>query len=242
MKTLLSALMFSLVAASPAVAAENASASALACKIQKDRTGWLQTLERTESRWGVTVEAQLALIAEEWGYTADDLPSFWRPGWTFPGRSLPSIPPGYQEATWNRYKFETGNKTASFKSFEDMSDFIGWYISTAADQVGLLPGDAGGIYILWKEGPRYYRSNQWVNNAAMIYRSQHFAHQAQQISEGFQTCFVEEPAALETADESPESTPPPETSGRKLQSSRERKKADGIIRQWSWRMKRGPAD
>lgn len=232
MKTILSALLLSFAMTSPSVAAEP-DAAALGCKIQKSRAGWLKTLEQTETRWGVSVEAQLSILADEWGLTADDLPAIWRPDWTIPKRGLPSIAPGYQEATWNRYKFQTGNQTASFKSLSDMSDFIGWYISTSASQVGLLSGDAAGVFILWKKGPRYYQSRQWVSDTTMIYRSQHFALQAQQISEGFQTCFERNKNGRLIAEEA------------EAQNSAEESliaKITKPFRPWSWKLRRGAAD
>lgn len=231
MKSVLTSFMISASIFAAPLSSHASEETNLACKVQTKRSGWFKTLEQTERRWGISTEAQLAIIADEWGLTAKDLPSIWRPGWSFIGRRAPGLPVGYQDATWNRYKFETGNQSASYKDFSDLSDFIGWYLSSAADIVGLMPGDAAGMYILWKEGPRGYQSRRWLNNTGMIYRSEQFAMRAQEISNGFQTCIEQSHS---------ESSPVTDMSApsSSINPSENRK----VMRPWSWRYREGRID
>lgn len=195
------------------------------CELDQKRPGWVKTLQRTEVKWGITTEAQLALIAEEWGLGPNEIPAWWKPAWADAKRGRPSIAPGYLDATWERYEFETGNKHASYKELSDFSDFMGWYVSSAADQVGLLPGDAKGLYILWKRGVRYYQTGHWRTNTAMIYRSENFAERARQIAESMHAC--PEPKGKHPTANFWGSFALPEGVARPF-------------RGWSWRSKRGP--
>lgn len=173
----------------PATAAEPLRPSeALACRVLDDRPDWMDIMEHTQTRWGLSVEAQLALFAEEWQLEADNLPSRWRPEWTILDRNEPGIPAGYFDATWNRYAHEAGNLGASTRSMRDVSDFMGWYFASSSEFVNILPGDASAFYIAWRRGPEYLRSGAWRSNTGLIYRSQTFAENAAQISEGLQRC------------------------------------------------------
>ena len=95
-------LFLSCCALTPLAFADDISEPAPWCAVEHQKSGWLKTLEQTEKRWGVSSEAQLALIAEEWGLAPEDLPPWWRPSWTFPDRRVPGIQPGYFDATWTR--------------------------------------------------------------------------------------------------------------------------------------------
>ncbi|GEM_PF-5128294 len=232
---------------SPLAASEPQTPSAwIYCDVQHQRPSWINILERTEVKWGVSVEAQLALIAEEWGLEPGNLPAWWRPAWTDNRRGRPAIAPGYFDATWQRYEYETGNKNASYRELTDLSDFIGWYVASSADQVGLLPGDAQGLYVLWKRGVRYYQSGQWRSNTAMIYRSENFAERARIIGENIHSCL----APIEHVPPPAHGTPqtagsPPAASARPNAPYDTFSFPNGVakpFRTWSWRSKRGSLD
>ncbi len=186
----ISTIILALVSAALPVSAEEAMtpSQTLACRVLDDRPDWIDIMEHTQTRWGLSVEAQLALFAEEWQLEADDLPSRWRPEWTILDRNEPGIPAGYFDATWNRYAHEAGNRGASTRSMRDVSDFMGWYFASASEFVDILPGDASAFYVAWRRGPEYLRSDAWRSNTGLIYRSRTFAENAAQISAGLQTC------------------------------------------------------
>ena len=204
-------------------AGENAPAS-LSCEVKDRRPQWLSEFEDTERRWGVSAEAQLALISEEWGIEAGSLPSAWIPYWLNTSRKRPAIPPGYLDATWRRYEHETGNTHASYKKLSDFSDFIGWYVSSAAQYAGLMPGDAAGMYIVWKRGPKYYAQGGWRSDPALVYRAERFAERAQSLSNELQNCPVQLEEAPNASEATTfEQTAPPER---------------GYL-PWSWKQRRG---
>ena len=209
----------------PAAASESMTPSvALACRVLDDRPDWMDIMEHTQTRWGLSVEAQLALFAEEWQLEADKLPSRWRPEWTILDRNEPGIPAGYLDATWNRYVHESGNRGASTRSMHDVSDFMGWYFASSSEFVNILPGDASAFYIAWRRGPEYLRSGAWRSNTGLIYRSQTFAENAAQISEGLQTCSAAAELASATAD----------SAGDQSLISR----VGTAMRPWSWQYRR----
>lgn len=191
MRLIALALPFLLLAQTAASAEEHHPSYDLACSVLNDRPDWVDLMERTQTRWGVSVEAQLALFSEEWQLEADELPARWRPGWSISGRGEPGIPAGYFDATWARYKHETSNRSASVSSMEDISDFIGWYFASASEYVNIAPGDAAAFYITWRRGPEYLSSGAWRSNTGLIYRSRSFAESAAQIAEGLHNCEQE---------------------------------------------------
>ena len=212
--TLLSVLALGLTAL-PATSEEVAPPPSFACTVVNERSDWIDIFERTDARWGVSVEAQLALIAEEWQIHADNIPSRWRPEWTILDRGEPGIQTGYFEATWQRYQAETNNLHASPNRLANVSDFIGWYFASSSEYVEFLPGDAAAFYIIWRRGPRYYETGQWQRNTGLIYRAQTFAENAQQISHDLQSCPVDHAGSGEN---------------RSLSSG----EADGVTRPWTW--------
>ena len=185
-----------LVAAPSAMSADQN----MVCKVL-ERDSWMNALLATENRWGVSVEAQLALISEDWQLEQNGLPSRWRPSWTRLNERTPGIPAGYFDTTWERYEAETGNRRASPDKLSDFSDFIGWYVSSAASYAHVAPDDASAIHILWRKGPRYYASGAWMNDSFVTDRAARFAEHAQSISEGFQTCFLPPSAPEELSHE-----------------------------------------
>lgn len=173
-----------------------------ACELQDKRPDWVRAMTHTENRWGLTTDAQLALISYEWSLEDQQLPSSWRPSWSLPGRAQPGMTPGYFDATWERYKYETGAKNASVRDFADFSDFMGWYLTSTASLTNVLPGDAAGLYILWRRGPRYYTSGEWRRDTGMISQSEKFAYRAQQISDDLASCSIYSENVADSHDQS----------------------------------------
>ena len=170
--------------------ADQAEGERLACQVLAERADWIDQMRRTEDRWGLSIEAQLALFSEEWQLEADNLPHRWRPEWTVFDRGEPGILPGYFDATWSRYKHETGNQNARVNRFTDISDFMGWYFSSVSQFTRLAPGDAAGFYVIWRRGPDYFGSGAWRSDTGMVYRAQTFAENAAEISSGLQRCTL----------------------------------------------------
>ena len=216
-----SALM---LAAPGALSAEKS----LVCDVL-EREAWMDAFLATENRWGVSVEAQLALVSEDWQLEQRGLPSRWRPAWTRFDDRTPGIPAGYFDTTWERYEAVTGNRNASPDDISDFSDFIGWYVSSAASYAHVAPDDAAAIHILWRKGPRYYASGAWITDSFVTERAQRFANHAQAISDGFHSCFE------------PVSTDDPGHNGGVAASASE--KASGSLlpsfSPWRWRQRRG---
>ena len=162
----------------------------LACEIFRDRGDWYEAARRTETRWGMPAAHQLALFAEDWSLSKENLPSKWR-RFLLSDRPDPGLPAGYFETTWRQYIADTGNKGASTDRFADVSDFMGWYFAGTATRTGLSPYDSRGQYIVWRYGPDAFLQGQWQSNIWQSQQANAFANRASVFSQDLIDCTVE---------------------------------------------------
>jgi hypothetical protein len=145
-----------------------------ACRMRSERPQWFRAMKRTEDKWGVPVSVQLATIARESSFRADARPTR-RVGSGIFSRNVPlSSAYGYAQAlegTWDDYRDDTGRRGADRDDFADSSDFIGWYMSSAARVNGLALHDAYNQYLAYHEGKAgyargSYRGKSWLPGVA----------------------------------------------------------------------------
>jgi hypothetical protein len=141
-----------------------------ACRMQSERPQWFRAMRQTEARWGVPVSVQLATIARESSFDADARPTRRVGSWIF-AREVPrSSAYGYAQAlegTWDDYRRATGRRGADRDDFADSSDFIGWYMNSAARVNGVALHDAYNQYLAYHEGKAgyargSYRGKSWL--------------------------------------------------------------------------------
>jgi hypothetical protein len=141
-----------------------------ACRMQNERPQWFRAMRQTEARWGVPVSVQLATIARESSFDADARPTKRVGSWIF-AREVPrSSAYGYAQAlegTWDDYRRATGRRGADRDDFADSSDFIGWYMNSAARVNGVALHDAYNQYLAYHEGKAgyargSYRGKSWL--------------------------------------------------------------------------------
>jgi len=144
-----------------------------ACAIKRERPAWFRAMNRTEARWGVPVEVQLATLYQE---------STFRPKARTPRKYFLGFIPngrissayGYAQAldgTWDEYRAETGKRGARRHNFQDATDFMGWYMSKSRQRNGIAPNDAYNNYLAYHEGHRgfsrgSYNRKRWLLNTA----------------------------------------------------------------------------
>lgn len=144
-----------------------------ACAMLNQKTDWWRSLKRAERRWDAPPELVLAIIRQESAFTHDARPPR-QGGFLFMPGKRPSDAYGYAQAlesTWRRYQSETGRDGADRDSFEDASDFVGWYIKTSERQLGLRPTDYRNHYLAYHEGQGGYsrgtfRDKRWLLDVA----------------------------------------------------------------------------
>lgn len=134
-----------------------------ACDIFEDRRGWYAASRESRERWGTPIDVQLAIVHQESRFKRKAKPPRRRILWIFPG-PRPSSAYGYAQAldsTWAEYKRETRNWRADRDDFGDAVDFIGWYTSRSARNIGASRGDAFRLYLAYHEGDGGYRRGTW---------------------------------------------------------------------------------
>lgn len=144
-----------------------------ACAIKSERPSWFTAMNRTEKRWGVPVEVQLATMYQESSFRPKArTPRKYFLGFIPAGRVSSAY--GYAQAidgTWDWYRKSTGRRGAKRHSFQDASDFMGWYMNITTTQHGVPPEDAYSHYLAYHEGHGgysrgSYRSKAWLQNTA----------------------------------------------------------------------------
>ena len=159
----------------------------LACEIFRKRGDWYEAARRAEVRWGLPAAHQLALLTEEWDLKSGHLPPKWRPSWTHNRENL-GLADGYFEATWNQYRFQTGNKSASQNNTRDVFDFTGWFLASMSSIHNISPKDPVAQYVIWRNGPDAYVSGQWQTQLWMRLQAEAFATRARYYDETLKAC------------------------------------------------------
>lgn len=162
-----------------------------ACEIKRERPAWFKAMKRSEKRWGVPVEVQLATLYQESGFRPRaKTPRTWFLGFIPTGRVSSAY--GYAQAidgTWDWYREDTGRRGARRHNFYDATDFMGWYMAKTTQVAGVPPADAYSQYLAYHEGHEGFRRGSysrkaWLQNTAarVQARASRYASQLSQCS------------------------------------------------------------
>jgi len=143
------------------------------CDIFYEKDGWFDAAQASYQRWGAPIPVQMSIIYQESSFVADAVPPRNHLFWVIPWTRVSSAY-GYTQAldsTWDWYKQASGNSWANRDSFADAIDFVGWYIDTSHDMLGISRADAYSQYLAYHEGQGgyrrgSYRSKGWLLQAA----------------------------------------------------------------------------
>lgn len=144
-----------------------------ACAIKRERPGWFNAMSRTEQRWGVPVNVQLATLYQESSFRPKArTPRTYFLGFIPTGRVSSAY--GYAQAingTWDWYREDSGRRGARRHNFSDATDFMGWYMAKTTQSSGVSPSDAYSQYLAYHEGHsgfarRSYSTKPWLQNTA----------------------------------------------------------------------------
>lgn len=157
-----------------------------ACSIIRENPHFIRAMERSERKWGVPVDVQMATIWQESKFVANAAPP-QRYFLGFIPRGRVSSAYGYAQAldgTWDDYRDRTGNWSGRRNNIYDATDFIGWYMSETRRRAGVSLSNAEHQYLAYHEGQGGYmrgthRSKAWlldvarkVDNRANMYKRQ----------------------------------------------------------------------
>ncbi len=125
-----------------------------ACAIFHEKGGWFEDANDAYKKWGVPVHVQLAIIWQESRFRAKaKAPKDTLLGFIPWGRKSSAY--GYaqvKDSTWDWYMQKTGNSGADRDDFEDVTDFIGWYVNYSHTTLGISKWDAYHQYLAYHEG------------------------------------------------------------------------------------------
>tara|TARA_B100000686_G_C16647399_1_gene893589 strand:+ start:484 stop:1116 length:633 start_codon:yes stop_codon:yes gene_type:complete len=143
------------------------------CIIFKEKNNWYKSTKKSYDKWKVPISLQLAIINQESSFQ-----QFAKPKRKFLLGIIPLNRPstafGFAQVTnptWSWYKSDTGNKNASRANFNDVTDFIGWYVSKSNKILGISKKDTYNQYLAYHEGQggwkkKSYKSKDWLINVA----------------------------------------------------------------------------
>ncbi len=156
------------------------------CSIFREQDDWYEYANDAQDKWGVPIHVQLAIIWQESRFRAKaKAPKDTLLGFIPWGRKSSAY--GYaqvKDSTWDWYIDKSGNSGADRDDFEDVTDFIGWYVSYTHKTLGISKWDTYNQYLAYHEGHggykrKTYYSKKWliavahkVEQRAMKYRKQ----------------------------------------------------------------------
>ena len=144
-----------------------------ACSIIEQRPHYLRAFKKTQRRWGVPVNVQMAIIHQESSFKANaKTPMRYIFGIIPRGRQSSAY--GYAQAldgTWQEYKDSAGRYIARRNNIRDATDFMGWYMNETKRRNGIRLTDAKNQYLAYHEGHTgfsrgSYRKKSWLISVA----------------------------------------------------------------------------
>jgi len=145
------------------------------CILFKEKKNWYKATKKSYDKWGVPISLQLAIIKQESSFQQFAKPERKKILGIIPG-SRPSSAFGFAQVTdptWNWYKSKSGNRNASRANFNDVADFIGWYVNQSNKMLGISKNDAFNQYLAYHEGQggwkkESYKSKKWLLEVAKL--------------------------------------------------------------------------
>ncbi len=130
-----------------------------ACSILSQRPGYLRAFRAAERKWGVPVHVQMATIYQESKFISDArTPLRFSLGVIPVGRQSSAF--GYSQAldaTWKEYQQREGGRRTRRDDIRDATDFMGWYMTDTARELGISLTDARNQYLAYHDGRGGFR-------------------------------------------------------------------------------------
>ena len=154
------------------------------CEVFRQYPSWYWNAKKSQDKWGVPINVQMAIIYQESRFNAKAKPERGKILWVIPWKR-PSTAYGYSQAlnqTWDHYQKENGYSKRT--SFADATNFIGWYGNMANRKAGIAKNDAYALYLAYHEGIGGYQrgtylKKQWLINVSKKVQSRANIYQGQ---------------------------------------------------------------
>ena len=141
-----------------------------ACDLLDHKSSWKRAVKKTSKKWGVSPSLQLAFIKTESNFRARaKTPRKFFLGIIPNGRISSAY--GYSQAlngTWDWYKKDTGNRSASRTNFFDSTDFIGWYVNQTNKKLKIAKSNVYRQYLAYHQGHAGYASGRYKSSEALM--------------------------------------------------------------------------
>lgn len=151
------------------------------CSIFQEYPHWYKAAKKTQCKWGVPVNVQMAIIYYESAFQGDAKPRRKYYLGFIPGKHISSAY-GYAQAlngTWDEYLAYTGKMFARRTQFESATDFIGWYSALARQQAGIDPYDPYSLYLAYHEGIGGYQRKSYIKKPWLMRLAKNVALKSQ---------------------------------------------------------------
>ncbi|PPR47434.1 MAG: hypothetical protein CFH19_00473 [Alphaproteobacteria bacterium MarineAlpha5_Bin9] len=144
------------------------------CILFKEKKNWYKATKKSYDKWGAPISLQLAIVKQESSFNQFAKPKRKKIFGIIPSPKRPSTAFGFAQVTnptWDWYKKSTGNTNASRANFNDISDFIGWYVNNSHKMLGLSKKDTYNQYLAYHEGHngwknQSYKTKKWLIDVA----------------------------------------------------------------------------
>lgn len=161
-----------------------------ACDLLDHKSSWRRAVNASSKKWGVSPSLQLAFIKTESNFRARaKTPRKFFLGLIPAGRISSAY--GYAQAlngTWDWYKKDTGNRSASRTDFSDSTDFIGWYVSQTNKKLKIPKSNVYKQYLAYHQGHAGYRSGRYKSSQAIMNVAQRTANTAIKFEKQLKSC------------------------------------------------------
>lgn len=140
------------------------------CHIFKQYPDWYWASKDVQTRWGVPIAVQMAIMHQESRFGARAKPPRTKLLWVIPWKR-PSTAYGYTQAldsTWEHYKKSAHKRWVDRDDFKDATGFVGWYGYTAYKKAGIDRRDAYRLYLAYHEGIGGYRRKTYLKKPWLI--------------------------------------------------------------------------
>ncbi|MGB0959147.1 MAG: transglycosylase SLT domain-containing protein [Halocynthiibacter sp.] len=141
-----------------------------ACSLVRQKPAYLSAMKKTERKWGVPVNVQMAIIHQESKFKAKArTPNRFALGVIPVGRQSSAY--GYAQAldgTWKEYRRSAGRSGAKRDRISDATDFIGWYMDKSEDRIGISKYNAREHYLAYHDGQTGYLRGTYKGKSWLI--------------------------------------------------------------------------
>ena len=160
------------------------------CSLFNEEIRWYDYARETQSKWGVKISTQLAIMRQESAFDESAAPPrttiLWIIPWTRPTSAY-----GFAQAvdaTWDWYIEDTGRFDADRDEFADASDFIGWYVTKSSQKLGIGKNDVVSQYLAYHEGHGGFESKSYLKKKGLMNTAKKVAGYAKQYDQQLARC------------------------------------------------------